>query len=127
MGDRANIYVKNTPSTGVYLYTHWRGSELAVILRDALARKLRWNDDSYLTRILFDQMTKGETGEETGFGIGTSPPDNEHPLLVVDCDQRTVSVQGCPFDPDEEPELRFTFDEYLAITEDPREGVEVRT
>ena len=99
MGDRANIVVVNHRhgSEGqkpplVYLYTHWSGSELPEILRLALSRNLRWDDEQYLARIIFDQMTAGSQGEETGFGISAALRDNSYPLLVVDCAKQTVGL-----------------------------------
>ena len=98
MGDRANVVVHQN-SYGedfppVYLYTHSGGSFLLSDVQEALRRKLRWSDHSYLTRIIFDQMTKGHQGSETGHGISTSPPDNEHDLIHVNVGQQEVTVGG---------------------------------
>lgn len=106
MGDRANIVVLQPKGDKVaqvtdalfakgreriYLYSHWGGSELPQVLQTVLARKERWDDHPYLTRIIFCAMVKGDEGGETGYGISTSRPDNEHDYLVVDCDAQTVS------------------------------------
>lgn len=90
MGDRANVFVKES---GVNLYTHWGGSELPMKVRDALAKKWRWDDPVYLTRIIFCEMVKGHEREETGFGISTEAPDNEHPIITVSTDAQTVSFE----------------------------------
>lgn len=83
MGDRAMVKIKDNEG-GVYLYTHWRGSELADVVQTALARKIRWDDSEYLARIVFDAMTAGHQGEETGYGIASGPhSDLEHPLIVL--------------------------------------------
>lgn len=120
MGDRANIVVVNrrpvTRSDGkplmVYLYSHWGGSELPEVLRLALARRLRWDDDQYLARIIFDQMVGDQHGEEANFGISAALMDNSYPVLVVDCQTQTVGFakEG------EEPECSkiWTFEEYIA-------------
>ena len=94
MGDRAQVAIENHDGDGfVYLYTHWNGSELAATVRAALARRLRWNDREYLTRIIFCEMIKGCEAEENGFGIGTEEHgDNEHPLIVLDCDNQKITV-----------------------------------
>lgn len=92
MGDRANVYVKNNISSGVWLYTHWGGTELPETLQEALASDIgrrRWGDSAYLTRIIFNKMQDDDRGE-TGFGISTTMPDNEHDILVVDCKERKV-------------------------------------
>jgi hypothetical protein len=90
MGDRANIIVTEDCKTGVVLYTHWRGSELPEILKTALDKKWRWTDTSYLTRIIFCEMVKGDEASETGFGISTQLGDNGHPYLVVDTERQVV-------------------------------------
>ena len=97
MGDRANIVIqrkRNDTTERVYLYTHWHGTEAPEMLRQALARKARWDDESYLTRIIFDRMTEGQHGEETGFGIWPAIGDNEYPLLIVDVDTQRVYLEA---------------------------------
>lgn len=90
MGDRANIvvrdrWVKNPGEReAVVLYSHWGGYELPETLRLALAKRARWDDESYLARIIFDVMLEGAHGEETGFGISTRLPDNQYDLLVLE-------------------------------------------
>lgn len=97
MGDRGNIAIRQRLSKEyIYLYTHWEGSELPETLQTALASpegRGRWTDEAYLARIIFDHMT-GLAGGETGFGISTSPPDNEHPFLVVDCARQVVEIHS---------------------------------
>src|SRR5260221_10167135 len=107
MGDRANIVVLQPKGDKVkqitdalfakgreriYLYSHGGGEDLPKVLQIALARKARWDDHAYLTRMIFCAMVVGEDPEsETGYGISTSRPDNQHDYLVVDCDAQTVS------------------------------------
>lgn len=106
MGDRANIIVDKE----ICLYAHWAGADLAVVLQDALRRgKNRWSDSSYLTRIIFSEMIKDDVLEETGYGISTTIPDNEYPLIWVNTDNKTVRI-GL---------MEYTFDEY--IKEDAKE------
>ena len=93
MGDRANIRVLQGHRKGsVYLYTHWGGTGLARTLQTALKRKQRWVDEAYLARIIFCEMIKGAEDGETGFGIATSPPDNGHQILTVDCEEQRVRI-----------------------------------
>lgn len=98
MGDRGNIAIKqNSGIEGekpgmIYFYTHWRGSEIPIVLRDALKKgQGRWSDESYLGRIIFQELIGGDT-DITGFGISSYLTDNEHPILVVDCETKTVEV-----------------------------------
>ena len=74
MGDRGVIQVNQShfdQGIGVIsLYTHWGGGELPQVLARALARSSdRWNDEAYLTRIIFNEMTKGREMDSIGFGI----------------------------------------------------------
>lgn len=88
MGERGQILIKDT---GVYLYTHWTGYRLKNILQESLSKKWRWNDEDYLTRIIFDVMTKEEHGTDTGYGIGsTQKSDLNYPLLIVDVKNQMV-------------------------------------
>ena len=97
MGDRANVYVKNSKTKGVWLYTHWTGSSLANTVQNALARQQRWDDDSYLARIVFSEMVKGREREETGFGISAvGPPDNGHAIIVLDPEKMRIGLAKEP-------------------------------
>ena len=110
MGDRGNIVISDPPYGAVVLYTHWRGDQIGQIAKSVLARRDRWNDSSYLARIMLDEMT-GRADETTGFGISAWPniQDNEHELIVLDCAaQRIVRV----------PEGFFPTASAPAITED---------
>jgi len=103
MGDRGNIKVG-----GVYLYTHWTGRKIKHILQKALLRQQRWNDESYLTRIIFCELCDDYKGE-TGYGISTFMPDNQHNILEVDCDKQRIKEVT------EDGDLvnEWTFEEFL--------------
>ena len=90
MGERGQILMKKS---GVYLYTHWNGYSLKESLQRALKKKWRWDDEEYLTRIIFCEMVKDELMEETGFGIGTlEHVDLNHQLLIVDVKKQIIRV-----------------------------------
>lgn len=116
MGDRGNIVIQSGAER-VFLYTHLEGSEIRQTLARALARKERWGDPSYLARIIFCEMVKGDEAGETGFGIWTHAPDNEHEILVVDTDKRmvftyakrNVKLEGKPI-------IEHTFEEFVSNT-----------
>lgn len=93
MGDRVTLAVQ-ADGERVYLYSHWTGYDMPETLRVALARKQRWDDPAYLTRIIFNTMTLGDEKGETGFGISTRVQDYDHPLLVVDCDKQEVRLEA---------------------------------
>ena len=118
MGDRANVKLVQRTWAGeerpIYLYTHWRGSELAETLRAALRRgDGRWDDDSYLARIIWGEMTRDDPLGTTGFGIGVERPDNEHRIIAVDCQKGTITIES----EDGRPYVTFsTFAEYVGCS-----------
>jgi hypothetical protein len=91
MGDRGNIAVKQSNGQ-VWFYGHWSGYRLKNAVQDALKKRERWTDQSYLARIIFDQFTpaKDHGVVTTGFGISTSITDNEHDIVVVDIPNQRV-------------------------------------
>jgi hypothetical protein len=92
MGDRGNIIVKDGEST-VYLYTHWSGSDLPDVVAAALERgKDRWDDGSYLARILFCEMVKGNEMDTTGFGISSVMCDGGTDI-TVNVDDQTADIE----------------------------------
>ena len=95
MGDRINLRViqdqwKDNPNE-VWLYCHWTGMSLLKKLQAALARRQRWNDDGYLTRILFCTIIGESWEDETGFGISTCQCHPNHDDVVVNIPDQTVS------------------------------------
>src|SRR5512136_274571 len=90
MGDRGQVYIKDEKT---YLYTHWSATELPEMVERAIAKKWRWNDPEYLARIIFDEMTDGCHGEETGYGIGRSKHGDIWMLVTVDCKKQTMTVE----------------------------------
>jgi len=95
VGDRANVAVYGEVGRQpVCFYTHWGGSELPTNVSHAIARRERWSDPGYLSRIIFCQMVGADDFEgTTSFGIYAGQTgDNEYPLLVVDCPNQCVRV-----------------------------------
>lgn len=95
MGDRGNIVVRQDSKTNrddVWLYTHWGGFQIAEVVHKALKRRLRWTDASYLARIIFCQLVGKHVAGEDGFGISCAIGDNEHPIVVVDVEAKSVFV-----------------------------------
>ncbi|MEE8241509.1 MAG: hypothetical protein V3R16_09600 [Nitrospirales bacterium] len=119
MGDRANIVILDDFGSGgeVWLYGHWSGERYEDDLRRALAKRWRWGDPSYLARIVFEEMIKGNEGTENSFGISTSMGDNEHLILTVDCDKKEVRWDYEPKDGQKrETKKRQSFEEFVATT-----------
>lgn len=111
--------ISDPPYGAVVLYTHWRGDQISQIAKDVLTQRDRWNDPSYLARIMLDEMT-GRIDGTTGFGISAWPniQDNEHELIVLDCAaQRIVRVPEGFFPTASAPtiteEQGMSFEEYV--------------
>ena len=130
MGDRGNIVIidgwqdkKEKAPSQVWLYTHWGGSTIASVVRDALAKNQRWNDGQYLARIVYDVLLDGQHSDATGFGITDRMCDNEHKIVVVDTSQQLVVIverecvvdRKIPFDVDGD---RYPFEEFAALTDE---------
>jgi hypothetical protein len=122
MGDRANVYVLNegdleAPEMGVWLYTHSTGHRLPLVLQRALRRREDWRDEGCLARIIFDEMLRGR--ERGTFCISATFGDNEHPILVVDCDNQRVGWAPDDVDagPDFKPRTRhsWSFEEFCRL------------
>ncbi len=115
MGDRANVVIDEEDGGTIYLYTHWAGTELPETLQRALAHKWRWDDQPYLTRIIFQEMTGPEL-RETGYGISTRQQDNSYPYLRVSTKTQTITVD---FDPvrkyHDKPNRTISFNDFIAI------------
>ena len=83
----------------------WAGYDLPARLQAGLTQgKPRWNDPQYLTRILFDNMTRGERGE-TGYGISATIGDGADAVLMVDTGTERVKRGN----------QSWTFAEFVAI------------
>ena len=90
MGDRGQVLMVDEQ---VYLYTHWGASELVETVRRALARRQRWDDPSYLARIIFCEMMGDDIKGETGFGIDTSEHGDIWRKFSVNCGKQTVAIE----------------------------------
>jgi hypothetical protein len=109
MGDRANVRVQeNHAGDGVYLYTHWCGTELPVTVQRALKRRLWWTDASYLARIVFCGMVAGVEEEETGYGISQNVGDGDDRILVLNVPEQVVRVGR----------RTYTFEEFVNLPEE---------
>ena len=97
MGDRAQVAVLDTYNNGiVYLYTHWGGSMLGETLAKALDRgRERWDDEPYLTRIIFSEMIRDDPYSLTGHGILST--SMEGPTYIVVPSKKQVFLDDSPF------------------------------
>lgn len=108
MGDRGQIKVIQSNGT-LYLYTHWDGNSLIGTVKEALSKKERWDDEEYLTRILFSAMIAKDIEGTTGFGIGfREHGDLDNPVITVDCIRQEVT-----FKLNEGPSINLSFSEFI--------------
>ena len=84
MGDRRNVKVVDNNNTEVYLYTHWGGYNLPLVVQETLARRERWDDAPYLARMIFCAMMGGDQHGSTGFGISANLQDTNYPGREVE-------------------------------------------
>jgi hypothetical protein len=85
MGDRGSIAIEQGGERDrLYLYTHWGGSEVQHVLARALAKRKRWGDPAYLTRIVLNEL-QGDDRGDTGFGICVMHPcdDDGYPTPTL--------------------------------------------
>jgi hypothetical protein len=93
MGDRANIIIQYEGGQQIFFYTHWNGYRLPDLLKEALVQgRSRWDDPSYLARIIFCAMVHDANDSRTGFGISPRLTDNEHDFLIVDTVNNLVGI-----------------------------------
>ena len=81
----------------LFFYSHWDGDgPLKEKLKQALIRGIeRWDDESYLARIIFSEMTKEDIDSLTSYGIAPYETDPQFPTIVVNMKEKTVD--GLPF------------------------------
>ena len=90
MSTRAQVYMVNS---GVYLYQHMDGYDLPNIVQSALKRKERWDDEEYLSRIIFSEMIENYIQGPTGYGIGTSQHVDIEWLVEVNAEDQEIKVR----------------------------------
>jgi hypothetical protein len=105
MGDRANVKFIEQDGTSLFLYTHWRGSDLPEIIQSALSHKQRWDDEQYLARIIFCEMIKGDESGHSGFGISTYCGDGDDKILEINVSNQQVGIN----------ENLYSFNDYVKL------------
>jgi len=96
MGERSEIELYYSKNKEIYLYSHWTSiDELRQILASALIRgKDRWNDESYLARIIFSDMIEDDIKSLTGYGISpNSMGDYQIKVNLID-----QTIEGLTFE-----------------------------
>ena len=94
MGERGNILVINEEKE-IYLYTHWEGYKIKNILQAALKRGSdRWEDSSYITRIIFSEMIQKDIMGTTGFGIAPYRISDNYDMVTFNVDNQTIKFES---------------------------------
>lgn len=108
MGARNNIVVHQSSGDPIWLYGHWAGNALHSVVQKAIARRQRWNDESYFTRILISEFCRFiGLDQETGGGITVfeTDQDSEYTPIHVYPDTNTVVVGT----------MEYTFEEFCDL------------
>lgn len=93
MGDRVQVHVIGGYNHDIWLYAHWMGNDLIDTVRTAITKKWRWNDAEYLTRIIFNEMTRGSEFQEISFGIGNYQHGDVYRVVEVDVSNQQVRLR----------------------------------
>lgn len=101
----------------VWLYRHYDGYFTPDRVRKALARKERWTDPSYLTRIIFCEMMDMDfktMKNSAGFGITSVGPQGDIQYLVtVNIPKQTVGINYGFGLSENEFKQEWTFKEFI--------------
>lgn len=106
MGNRFSIEVVHEAGS-VFLYTHWKGCSICNTLKASLERGSdRWEDESYLTRIIFSDMIAEDINSNTGYGISLISYTQPYRTIKVDIPNAMVEYMD---------KFSFTFDDYINL------------
>jgi hypothetical protein len=95
MGDRSNIVIQQRDGGRVFLYGHWQGAQALAVVAEVIRRGERLDDESYLARIVFATMTRGDETGSTGFGISAGyAPDSNYPHVILDVPSQTAYLEA---------------------------------
>lgn len=107
MGERRQmvLYEEEERDPFLFVYTHWGGEELEGVVAQGLFRgRPRWNDSSYLARILVSEMFMPDIDGLTNFGLSGSSFGVEYDDVHVYLASKRVRIDDEVWD----------FDEYVA-------------
>lgn len=98
MGDRVDIALYESESSApVVLYSHWDGWQAPELIAKALDRgRSRWDDYSYLTRIIVSQFLKQNIEGLTGYGLSTGVGAGDS-VIQIRLWLQTVVVDGIEY------------------------------
>lgn len=96
MGVRQDVKLQYKAGGEVVIYSHWNEAEvLKGIIKDVLRRRERWDDESYLARMIFSAIVKDDIDSATGYGLAPYGMGEETPVIINFSKQ---TVDGVPFE-----------------------------
>jgi len=93
MGERVVFNFKQADGNYISLYSHWGETSMHEDLAHAIDKaRPRWNDETYLARILVSQLIGQDWDSELGYGLwaGTSRYEGET-NVEIDLSNKTVT------------------------------------
>ena len=99
MGDRRMAEIK-TVDGSLYVYVHSHGYVLPEMAEHAIRKaRPRWDDESYATRIIVDQLIKPGRDQELSFGLALKPDmEDEYnggaPSVIIDLPAQRLFVHS---------------------------------
>jgi hypothetical protein len=127
MGDRASIELVypregSKGERSIWLYTHWGATDLPTTLFDVLDKRERWDDESYLARMIASAIFDN-AGIHDSTGAGISPEYTDGVAWQVHLGDHTVTQPGNWRD-ERATGKTYTFEEFLAASKDPEHSFE---
>lgn len=132
MGDRGQVCIHGIypdewdRDHNVCIYTHWGASDLVDDVKNAIAKKWRWCDEEYFTRIVADEVIKNH-GSELGYGIGNEIHGDVWRIISIDLDFTEGCKQNIKVEDNGKLKFDGSFEEFLAGRGTPREECEDMT
>lgn len=70
MGVRTDVRLHYSNGQTINIYSHWYDVDtLKYVVKGVLKRKERWDDESYLARMIFSAIIKDDIDSATGYGL----------------------------------------------------------
>lgn len=77
----------------VFLYTHEKAKDILKTVHSVLSRRDFWEDEDYLSSMLFRELVKDELNTRTtGFGIGTELYINSNLVVTLDIPRKKICI-----------------------------------
>ena len=110
MGAQGNICIMNLDNKKYkYIYTHYLGDELPILLKRALSQtRGYWDDWSYLIAAIGYEILRRAEYTSSGFGLSEFPFNSSQEIIFVDITNQVIIVGS----------TSLTFDDYIKQDDD---------